>query len=95
MPSVKPPGADRAPRGARVRRVRRQRDGRSAGVRRLLLGFRVVYLTFFFHPSPTEVVYQGSYAPMRGVRVSEAYQSALDLSFGAAYRVRGGSIRFA
>jgi quinol---cytochrome-c reductase cytochrome b subunit len=40
-----------------------------------------VYLTFFFHPSPTEVIYQGSYAPMRGVRVSEAYQSALELSF--------------
>jgi len=40
-----------------------------------------VYLTFFFHPSPTPVVYQGSYAPMRGVRVSEAYQSALDISF--------------
>ena len=24
-----------------------------------------VYLTFFFHPSATEVVYQGSYAPLR------------------------------
>ncbi len=23
-----------------------------------------VYLTFFFHPSPTEVIYQGSYAPI-------------------------------
>jgi len=40
-----------------------------------------VYLTFFFHASPTMVVYNGSYGPMRGVRVSEAYQSALDLSF--------------
>src|SRR6476620_1905722 len=40
-----------------------------------------VYLTFFFHPSPTQVVYQGSYGPMRGVRVSEAYQSALDIGF--------------
>src|SRR3954464_1818733 len=40
-----------------------------------------VYLTFFFHPSATEVVYNGSYAPMRGVSVSEAYRSALDLSF--------------
>jgi ubiquinol-cytochrome c reductase cytochrome b subunit len=40
-----------------------------------------VYLTFFFHPSTNVVVYRGSYAPMYGVRVSEAYQSALDLSF--------------
>jgi ubiquinol-cytochrome c reductase cytochrome b subunit len=40
-----------------------------------------VYLTFFFHPSATEVVYQGSYAPLQGVRMSEAYKSAVDLSF--------------
>jgi ubiquinol-cytochrome c reductase cytochrome b subunit len=40
-----------------------------------------VYLTFFFHPSATEVVYQGSYAPLRGVHMSEAYQSAVNLSF--------------
>ncbi|HEV3227416.1 MAG TPA: cytochrome b, partial [Acidimicrobiales bacterium] len=40
-----------------------------------------VYLTFFFHPSLNQVVYQGSYAPLRGVRMSEAYQSAIDLTF--------------
>jgi ubiquinol-cytochrome c reductase cytochrome b subunit len=40
-----------------------------------------VYLTFFFHPSTNVVVYRGSYAPMYGVRVSEAYQSALNISF--------------
>ena len=40
-----------------------------------------VYLTFFFHPSPTSVVYHGSYAPLHGVQMSEAYQSTLDLSF--------------
>jgi ubiquinol-cytochrome c reductase cytochrome b subunit len=40
-----------------------------------------VYLTFFFHPSTNVVVYRGSYAPMYGVRMSEAYQSALNLSF--------------
>src|SRR3982750_3764201 len=40
-----------------------------------------VYLTFFFHASATEVVYQGSYAPLHGVRMSEAFQSAMDLSF--------------
>src|SRR3954451_20371594 len=40
-----------------------------------------VYLTFFFHPSPTDVVYHGSYGPLQGVHMSEAYQSAIDLSF--------------
>src|SRR3954451_22335058 len=40
-----------------------------------------VYLTFFFHPSATEVVYHGSYVPLQGVKMSEAYQSAVDLSF--------------
>lgn len=40
-----------------------------------------VYLTFFFHPSLEPVVYQGSYAPLRGVRMSEAYRSAMGLSF--------------
>jgi len=39
------------------------------------------YLTFFFSPSTNEVVYHGSYRPLQGVRMSEAYQSALDLSF--------------
>src|SRR3954451_5735036 len=40
-----------------------------------------VYLTFFFHPSATEVVYHGSYVPLQGVKMSEAYRSAVDLSF--------------
>jgi ubiquinol-cytochrome c reductase cytochrome b subunit len=40
-----------------------------------------VYLTFFFHASPTEVVYDGSYAPLRGLPMSEAYRSAIHLSF--------------
>ena len=39
------------------------------------------YLTFFFHASQTEVVYRGSYAPLRGVEMTEAYRSALDISF--------------
>jgi len=39
------------------------------------------YLTFFFVPSATEVVYNGSYPPLKGVTVSEAYRSAVDLSF--------------
>ncbi|GHI90099.1 cytochrome bc1 complex cytochrome b subunit [Streptomyces xanthophaeus] len=45
-----------------------------------------VYLTLFFHPSMNEVVYHGSYVPMQGVRMSEAYASTLDISFD----VRGG-----
>jgi ubiquinol-cytochrome c reductase cytochrome b subunit len=40
-----------------------------------------VYLTFFFDPSQTEVTYRGTYEPLRGVEMTEAYRSALDLSF--------------
>jgi len=39
------------------------------------------YLTFFFDASTNEVVYNGSYAPLRGVEMTEAYRSALELSF--------------
>ncbi|CAN5863545.1 ubiquinol-cytochrome c reductase cytochrome b subunit [soil metagenome] len=39
------------------------------------------YLTFFFEPSQTEVIYDGSYAPLQGVEMTEAYRSTLDLSF--------------
>ncbi|WP_318217235.1 cytochrome b [Streptomyces sp. SCL15-6] len=45
-----------------------------------------VWLTLFFHPSMTEVVYDGSYEPLLGVRMSEAYRTTLDISFD----VRGG-----
>jgi ubiquinol-cytochrome c reductase cytochrome b subunit len=40
-----------------------------------------LYLTFFFQASPHEVVYHGRYAPLAGQHVSEAYNSALRLSF--------------
>ncbi len=40
-----------------------------------------VYLTFFFDPSTREVVYNGSYEPLRGVQMTEAYRSGLELSF--------------
>ena len=43
-------------------------------------------LTFFFQPSMTEVIYHGTYTPLRGVRMSEAYASTLNISFD----VRGG-----
>src|ERR1700761_750590 len=45
-----------------------------------------VYLTLFFDPSMTEVTYHGVYQPLRGVEMSRAYESALDISFD----VRGG-----
>ncbi|HXH56358.1 ubiquinol-cytochrome c reductase cytochrome b subunit [Iamia sp.] len=40
-----------------------------------------VYLTFFFDPSTNEVIYDGSYAPLQGVPMTEAYASSLDISF--------------
>lgn len=45
-----------------------------------------VFLTFFFKPSATEVIYHGSFAPLRGLRMSEAYDSTLNISLD----VRGG-----
>ncbi|MGV9679408.1 cytochrome bc1 complex cytochrome b subunit [Nocardia sp. NPDC003482] len=45
-----------------------------------------VYLTLYFDPSMTEVVYNGSYQPLRGVTMSRAYETALNISF----EVRGG-----
>ncbi|MFJ4656254.1 cytochrome bc complex cytochrome b subunit [Nocardia sp. NPDC088792] len=45
-----------------------------------------IYLTLFFDPSMTDVVYNGTYQPLRGVTMSRAYESALQISFD----VRGG-----
>ena len=45
-----------------------------------------VYLTLWFKPSMTEVIYHGSYAPLEGISMSDAYASALNISFD----VRGG-----
>ncbi len=44
------------------------------------------YLTLFFNPSMVEVIYNGSYVPLKGVQMSEAYASTLNISF----EVRGG-----
>jgi ubiquinol-cytochrome c reductase cytochrome b subunit len=44
------------------------------------------FLTFWFQPSMTDVVYHGSYTHLDGVRMSEAYASTLNISFD----VRGG-----
>ena len=40
-----------------------------------------VFLTLFYVPSQTIVIYHGAYAPLRGQRVSEAYASSIDLTF--------------
>jgi len=40
-----------------------------------------IYLTLFFDPSTAPVVYHGTYATLRGVEMSHAYKSAVDLSF--------------
>ena len=45
-----------------------------------------VWLTLFFDPSMAEVTYDGVYQPLRGVQMSKAYASTLDITF----EVRGG-----
>lgn len=40
-----------------------------------------VYLTFFFDASANLTTYQGSYEPLQGVEMTEAYRSSLELSF--------------
>ncbi|MDX6368327.1 MAG: ubiquinol-cytochrome c reductase cytochrome b subunit, partial [Nocardioidaceae bacterium] len=45
-----------------------------------------VFLTLWFKPSMEEVTYMGAYPNLRGVPMSEAYESTLHLSFD----VRGG-----
>src|SRR5512146_742143 len=44
------------------------------------------YLALFFHPSEHEIIYHGPYAKLDGLSASEAYVSALNISFD----VRGG-----
>src|SRR6476661_1204319 len=44
------------------------------------------YLSLFFDASMREVVYNGSYVPLKGVTMSQAYATTLDISFD----VRGG-----
>jgi ubiquinol-cytochrome c reductase cytochrome b subunit len=40
-----------------------------------------VFLALFFEPSLSDTVYRGSYEPLRGASMSEAYKSTVDLSF--------------
>ncbi|TSI17716.1 ubiquinol-cytochrome c reductase cytochrome b subunit [Brevibacterium aurantiacum] len=44
------------------------------------------FLTFFFTPAMGEMHYEGPWAPLRGVEISEAYNSTLAISF----EIRGG-----
>ncbi|KRC49842.1 ubiquinol-cytochrome c reductase cytochrome b subunit [Leifsonia sp. Root227] len=44
------------------------------------------FLTFFFQASMAEVVYHGSYVPLKGVEMSAAMSSTLNISF----EIRGG-----
>ena len=44
------------------------------------------FLTLFFKPSMIELVYDGSYVPLKGIKMTEAYASTLDISFD----IRGG-----
>ncbi|MDV3136838.1 cytochrome bc complex cytochrome b subunit, partial [Mycobacterium sp. 29Ha] len=45
-----------------------------------------IYLSLFYDPSMAEVTYEGVYQPLRGIEMSKAYASTLDISF----EVRGG-----
>ncbi len=44
------------------------------------------FLTFWFVPSMNHVIYDGSFVPLKGVGMSEAYASTLDISFD----IKGG-----
>src|SRR5579872_5825479 len=40
-----------------------------------------IFLTLYYVPSSTPVVYHGSYKPLDGLHMSEAYASTVNLSF--------------
>jgi ubiquinol-cytochrome c reductase cytochrome b subunit len=47
-----------------------------------------VFLSLYFDPSAKDVIYHGAYEPLRGVKVSAAYASSVDISFS----VRSGLV---
>jgi ubiquinol-cytochrome c reductase cytochrome b subunit len=47
-----------------------------------------IFLSLFFDPSVAETTYHGSYGPLQGTRMSEAYRSVVELS----YDVRAGLV---
>jgi ubiquinol-cytochrome c reductase cytochrome b subunit len=40
-----------------------------------------IYLTLFFEPSLAKTTYHGVYAPLRGMEMSQAYKSVVDISY--------------
>jgi ubiquinol-cytochrome c reductase cytochrome b subunit len=40
-----------------------------------------IFLTFYYVPSSADVIYRGSYAPLRGALMGEQFRSVMDLSF--------------
>ncbi|MBA3717673.1 MAG: cytochrome bc complex cytochrome b subunit [Actinobacteria bacterium] len=40
-----------------------------------------IYLTLFFEPSTADAVYKGTYGPLQGLHMSQAYRSTVDISF--------------
>jgi len=54
----------------------------------VILIFTGVFLTLFYVPSQHLITYHGSYAPLRGQKMSEAYASTLNISFN----VRAGLV---
>src|SRR5436190_8486452 len=40
-----------------------------------------IYLTLFFEPSLAKTTYNGVYAPLRGMEMSQAYKSVVDISY--------------
>jgi ubiquinol-cytochrome c reductase cytochrome b subunit len=54
----------------------------------IVLLFTGVFLTLFYVPSTQQIIYHGSYAPLRGQSMSEAYASTLHISFS----VRAGLV---
>lgn len=54
----------------------------------LVLLLSGTFLTFWFQPAMTPVIYDGAYGPLKGAEMSIAYASTLDISF----EVRGGML---
>ncbi|WP_433681957.1 cytochrome bc1 complex cytochrome b subunit [Nocardia sp. CA-119907] len=52
----------------------------------IILVLSGTFLTLYFDPSMAEVTYNGAYQPLRGVGMTRAYETALNISF----EVRGG-----
>ena len=54
----------------------------------IILVITGIWLAFFFDPSDSSVVYQGSYMPLHGVSMNSAYESVLHISLD----VRAGNL---